>query len=94
MDAGMPTPLQEVICQNTTCNKTFEVIMPMPELINGKYTSMLLLTHLQPEQCPFCGIGYEFKLLGIDGYKFKFVPMPSANGEMKGVMPSSIIKPS
>jgi hypothetical protein len=93
-EQGLPSSLTQVKCQNPECNKDFEVIMPMPEISNNRFSSSLILIHMMTEQCPFCGVSYEFRLLGIDGYKFKFVPVQRQE-DVKIVTPpaSKIITP-
>lgn len=67
--------VQMIKCQKPECQKEFEVIMPMPEVLNGQFSSMLMMTHLEPEQCPKCGTMYRFRLTAIGGFNFEYVPV-------------------
>lgn len=74
--ASTTPPTAKVTCQVEACGKVFDVILPLPEIINGRLSSVLVMTHLEQEQCPYCGTLYDFKLLGIaNGYNFAYAPV-------------------
>jgi hypothetical protein len=84
-----PAPTVLIECDN--CKLPFEGIAPLAEVINSRLISSVMLLHPEREVCPRCGTSYEFKLAGVSGYQYKYVPAQTPNPARIITPPSKLI---
>lgn len=80
-------------CQR--CNKEMSYYHPKAEFLNGESVSTIAVLHV-PTQCPHCNLRLHTQVLGMNGMKFRWLPIPDADvmlGEQVGEKEPTIITP-
>lgn len=64
-------------CINPACKQVFAIQLPPAAIINHPIASMVVITHPEPEYCPFCNQAYMYKLVQVGQIQTAWVPVQS-----------------